>query len=233
MMTNWGGLSLDIKAAHKRVVIRESERGLLGFSHAGRLYFYKVAPFGAIFSAHWWGRLGAFLVRLWHLLIYIKHSLWLYVDDFLFSQNWKVLPLSSTFICIFFQLMKLPISWKKSVIPKELQWIGWRFNFSAGLVSLDPTKRKKLINLIEAISGKTYIHKRDIERFLGLGNVGNSINFRACDLYFNTFMQIYFHLRPPYIALTRACGQTFGNTWMTAFNSFRYPQALGFLKEVF
>jgi hypothetical protein len=105
-----GGLSLDIKAAHKRVVIRESERGLLGFSHAGRLYFYKVAPFGAIFSTHWWGRLGAFLVRLWHLLIYIKHSLWLYVDDFLFSQNWKVLPLSSTFICIFFQLMKLPIS---------------------------------------------------------------------------------------------------------------------------
>jgi hypothetical protein len=163
-----GGLSLDIKAAHKRIVIRESERGLLGFSHAGRLYFYKVAPFGAIFSAHWWGRLGAFLVRLWHLLIYIKHSLWLYVDDFLFSQNWKVLPLSSTFICIFFQLMKLPISWKKSVISKELQWIGWRFNFSAGLVSLDPTKRKKLINLIDAISGKTYIHKRDFERFLGL-----------------------------------------------------------------
>ena len=64
--------------------------------------------------------------------------------------------------------MKIPISWKKSVIAKELQWIGWRFNFSAGLVSLDPNKRKKLINLIDAISGKTYIHKRDIERFLGL-----------------------------------------------------------------
>jgi hypothetical protein len=163
-----GGLSLDIKAAHKRVVIRESERGLLGFSHAGRLYFYRVAPFGAIFSAHWWGRLGGFMVRLWHLLIYIKHALWLYVDDFLFSQNWQVLPLSSAFICIFFQLMKIPVSWKKSVIAKELQWIGWRFNFSAGLVSLDPAKRKKLINLIDAISGKTYIHKRDIERFLGL-----------------------------------------------------------------
>ena len=54
------------------------------------------------------------------------------------------------------------------MIAKELQWIGWRFNFSAGLVSLDPNKRKKLINLIDAISGKTYIHKRDIERFLGL-----------------------------------------------------------------
>ena len=39
-----GGLSLDIKAAHKRVVIRESERGLLGFSHAGRLYFLSCGP---------------------------------------------------------------------------------------------------------------------------------------------------------------------------------------------
>lgn len=99
-----GGLSLDVKAAHKRIVIRESERGLLGFSHAGNLYFYRVAPFGAIFSAHWWGRLGAFLTRLWHLLIYVKHALWLYVDDFLFVQDWQILPLSSAFVCIFFSL---------------------------------------------------------------------------------------------------------------------------------
>ena len=55
-----------------------------------------------------------------------------------------------------------------SHFAKELQWIGWRFSFSAGLVSLNPNKRKKLINLIDAISGKTYIHKRDIERFPGL-----------------------------------------------------------------
>ena len=36
-----GGLSLDIKAAHKRIVIRESERGLLGFSHNGSLFFLQ------------------------------------------------------------------------------------------------------------------------------------------------------------------------------------------------
>lgn len=82
-----GGLSIDIKAAHKRVVIHESECGLLGFSHEGQLYFYRVAPFGAIFSAHWWGRVGAFLVRFLHLLIYIKHALWLDVDDFLLTQR--------------------------------------------------------------------------------------------------------------------------------------------------
>ena len=34
-----GGLSIEVKAAHKRVVIHKSERGLLGFSHEGQLYF--------------------------------------------------------------------------------------------------------------------------------------------------------------------------------------------------
>ena len=67
-----GGFSIDVKAAHKRVVIKDSERGLLGFSHDGQLYFYRVAPFGAIFSADWWGHIGAFLVRFLHLTTYCQ-----------------------------------------------------------------------------------------------------------------------------------------------------------------
>ena len=38
------GFSLDIKSAHKLVVIRESDRGLLGFTLDETIYFYKVAP---------------------------------------------------------------------------------------------------------------------------------------------------------------------------------------------
>ena len=41
------GFSLDIKSAHKLVVIRPSDRGLLDFTLDGDIYFYKVAPFGA------------------------------------------------------------------------------------------------------------------------------------------------------------------------------------------
>eukprot|EP00435_Cladocopium_sp_Y103_P038655 s2653_g10.t1 len=36
------GFSLDVKSAHKLVVIRESDRGLLGFTLDGAIYFYKV-----------------------------------------------------------------------------------------------------------------------------------------------------------------------------------------------
>ena len=67
------GLSLDVKSAHKRVAIHPSEQGLVGFAWQGKLYFYKVCPFGATFSAHWWSRLGGFLLRLAHRLLFLPH----------------------------------------------------------------------------------------------------------------------------------------------------------------
>ena len=57
------GFSLDIKSAHKRVVIRESEQGPLGFQLNGILYFHRVCPFGATFSTFWWQGLGAWILR--------------------------------------------------------------------------------------------------------------------------------------------------------------------------
>ena len=58
------GFSLDIKSAHKRIVVKESEQGLLGFTLQNQLYFYRVCPFGATFSAFWWQRLGGFFASL-------------------------------------------------------------------------------------------------------------------------------------------------------------------------
>eukprot|EP00435_Cladocopium_sp_Y103_P033807 s3386_g8.t1 len=36
------GFSLDIKAAHKRIVLKDSEQGLVGFTLEGRLFFYRA-----------------------------------------------------------------------------------------------------------------------------------------------------------------------------------------------
>ena len=57
------GFSLDVKAAHKRIVLHPDEQGLVGFTLNDRLYFYRVTPFGAVFSAHWWARLGGFFAE--------------------------------------------------------------------------------------------------------------------------------------------------------------------------
>ena len=63
------GAALDFKAAHKRVKVRQSDQGLLLFRNSGRLYAYVVCHFGARFSAYWWQRVGALLLRLLHRLM--------------------------------------------------------------------------------------------------------------------------------------------------------------------
>ena len=58
-----GAFSLDIKAAHKTIRIKETERGLVGVQLDGKHYWYRVCPFGANFSAHWFQRVSSFFVR--------------------------------------------------------------------------------------------------------------------------------------------------------------------------
>ena len=49
--------------AHKTVRVREQDQGLLGFRQQERLLFYQVAPFGAVFSSHWFARGGGSLLE--------------------------------------------------------------------------------------------------------------------------------------------------------------------------
>ena len=72
--TLWG-LSIDIKSAHKLVKLRSTERGLVSFSWKGKIFVYRVCPFGASFSAHWWGRLGGCIFTP-HASYSIFSSLW-------------------------------------------------------------------------------------------------------------------------------------------------------------
>ncbi len=143
------GLSIDIKSAHKRVAILQSERGLVGFSWQNRLHFYRACTFGATFSAHWWSRLGGFILRLCHRLLYISHIGLLYVDDFIFSQSDKVLPISECLILPLIQAIKLFISWRKCELSHSVVWTGWKFNFLSGLVSIPLEKQQKLLALID------------------------------------------------------------------------------------
>ena len=78
------GASFDFKAAHKQIQVHPSEHGLLLFRVANTLYHYRVCHFGARFSAYWWQRTGAFLLRLLHgILALHPHRAWLFVDDLL------------------------------------------------------------------------------------------------------------------------------------------------------
>ena len=134
------GFSLDVKAAHKRIVLHNEEQGLVGFSLDGKLYFYRVTPFGAVFSAFWWARLGGLLLRIFHHLIWWSHAGFLDVDDFLFFTEADMMPVSATLVCIFRQNLGIPISWRKTALSSCIDYIGWQFNFAAGTVTIPTAK---------------------------------------------------------------------------------------------
>ena len=160
--------TFDVKSAHKRIVLAEHHRGMVGFTFQGRIFFYKVCPFGATLSAFWWGRLGAWLVRTLHRLIWVQHGLWLFVDDFLLTQSQTVLPVFATVLAIFCRVFRIPLSWRKCTLGPMVDWIGWRFNFYNGIVSLHPAKQDKLIAQIEELLKHRQCTCKQQEKFTGL-----------------------------------------------------------------
>ena len=162
------GFSLDVKAAHKRIVIREEEHGLLGFAVGAQLYFYRVAPFGATFSASWWSRLGGFLLRLFHGVIWLPHVGLLYVDDFLFYQSEFAMPISATLLCILCQLTGIPISWGKCELAATIQWIGWSIHLGAGYIDILSKKIAKLLGYLQTMIRSSRTSKKNLEKLIGL-----------------------------------------------------------------
>ena len=121
--SSWSGLSLDIKAAHKQICLRESDRGLVMFQFQSRYFAYRVAHFGGRFSAYWWSRMGALLLRLLHQVLGAPHKAWLYVDDLmLWAPNPHFRHMTWT-VVVFLMLLGTPINFtpktQQSTCPKK------------------------------------------------------------------------------------------------------------------
>ena len=159
--------SIDVKSAHKSIRVRESEQGLLGIRVGPKLYFYKVCPFGAAFSAFWFARLGAFFVRTLHRLIYISHFLALYVDDFLGYQSATVAEMGLCITLCFCSAFAVPLSWKKLQFGCCIKWIGWELHFDIGCVYIPADKLAKLVEIIStALRGK-YTDRQTLSKICG------------------------------------------------------------------
>ena len=157
-----------LKGAHKTSHVRERDIGLLGIRQQERLLFYKVCPFGATFSSHWFARMGGFFTRCLHLLIWLSHVLLLYVDDLLLFQNSKVLPLSAALTLAFCACFKIPFSWKKLQMGQTITWIGWEINLSSACFSLPEAKRNKLYELVSECLRHRQVSRKQLDKLLGL-----------------------------------------------------------------
>ncbi len=162
------GFSLDIKSAHKRVCVKDLEHGLLGFTLDSKLFFYRVCPFGATFSAFWWQRLGGWILRVFHQLIWLVHAAWLYVDDYFWIQRKDILPLTSTTMALLCRCLNIPISWRKCELSHTVHWIGWTFHVAAGFIALPEPKRIKMLRYIDKLLASSGVKRLGLEKAIGL-----------------------------------------------------------------
>lgn len=164
----WSALSLDIKAAHKQIRLLESNRGLVLFQFQSRLFGYKVAHFGGRFSAFWWARLGALLLRLLHQFLEAPHNAWLYVDDLMLWAPNSRFDEAVWSTIIFLMLLGTPISWNKAQMGTEIIWIGWAFNLQFYNVQMVPDKVSRLQEIIRDILSSKVVSHKMLEKVLGM-----------------------------------------------------------------
>ena len=163
------GASIDFKAARKQVQVRPEEHGLLLFAFQGKLYHYRVCHFGGRFSAFWWQRTGAFLLRQVHgLLAWKPHKAFLFVDDLLCALVRDSAPDMFALVVLFFCAIAAPISWKKVQFQDSLVWCGWEINFSHDTIQLMSAKLAKLDALIKSLLGSRRVPRKTLEQCIGL-----------------------------------------------------------------
>ena len=170
-------LSLDFKAAHKCCKVRPSDHGTLLFRVGGKLYYYTVCHFGARFSAYWWQRTGALILRCIHaLLCNHPHRAWLYVDDLLALLRKTESAEAAALIVALLAALHAPISWRKAQFSTKVTWCGWNFCTASETVELRQAKLVKLREQLASLQQQTKVPRKALEGMLGLLNWATSLS---------------------------------------------------------
>ena len=164
-------MAIDVKGARKTIRVRQCEHGKAMFHLWLRgkwvLIAYCVCHFGAKYSAYWWSRLGALLMRISHHMLFYDHAALLYVDDFKFLCRRDVGPLCGLLALGLFEIVGVPISWAKFQAGSEILWIGLEFTYKRTIeVFLPDRKREKILKLLMPLQKAGVLVKRDELRSL-------------------------------------------------------------------
>ena len=168
--TDWFLFSIDIKGAHKSIRTAPTDCGLAAFQVQGEFYIYVVNHFGAAWSAHWWSRLAALLMRVAHHLLRHRHIGGVYVDDFLFLLPRATAIPMATLVVALFQCLGVPLSWKKVQMGLDLTFLGWDISLRSGFnASNAQSKQAKFLQSLDAILARPrQVSRLELQRLLGL-----------------------------------------------------------------
>ena len=180
-------LVLDVAKAHRRILIRPQDRGLLCFRHKNVLYQCTTLNFGARVSSFYWARAAGLLVRLVHKLVRVRHSAKIYVDDLLCLLDSASAPVWASHIVVLCLLLKIPLSWHKCALSARVVWIGWELDVSLFTVRLDPQKFSRLCTLLrQALSSRrcsTHLLERITGKLLWLSSLFRTFRPSLAPLY--------------------------------------------------
>ncbi|CAE7202888.1 LRRC45 [Symbiodinium sp. CCMP2592] len=143
-------LILDVSKAHRRILIRAADQGLLCFFHRGRLFQCLTLNFRARASGFYWARLAGILSRLMHRLLFIRHALLIYVDDLISLLSGPSAPVWAAVLCVFLLVLRVPMSWHKAYLGARPTWIGWSMSLETFTATLEPPKLARLRLLISS-----------------------------------------------------------------------------------
>ena len=148
-------LTLDVSKAHRRILLRPSDSGLLCFHVGDDLYKCLTLNFGARASGWYWGRVAGLMIRSAHVLLDHHHTLWQYVDDLLSWLDRGTAPLWASALVILFLLLGIPLSWHKAALDSSLVWIGWSIDVALWTVQVPDEKLSKILGQVkDASKGK-------------------------------------------------------------------------------
>ncbi|CAE7370093.1 unnamed protein product, partial [Symbiodinium sp. CCMP2456] len=163
----WMGASIDVKKAHRRMKIAQHERALLAFSFRGRYFVSNCLNFGARASSWYWARLAGAIHRVTHYIIFLKHFLWVYVDDWLAGFRKSTAPLHVSLWVMLLLCINLPISWSKCSIGDQITWIGWRISFDSWTVELPDEKIHRILDQLASVCKQKRVKVKDLESIIG------------------------------------------------------------------
>ncbi len=102
-----------------------------------------------------------------HRLLYLYHSGFVFVDDFLFNFNAPTAALQACTVLLLFDFLNVPISWNKLQLDHSVTWIGWELNTTTCMVSIPQDKLQKLRNMLSKLRSSGKFLRQDIEKLAG------------------------------------------------------------------
>ena len=127
------------------------------------------------------------LVRLTHRLWRVRHSAKIYVDDLLAILLRSSAPLLSALLVVLLCILRVPMSWHKAALSARVTWIGWPFDFETFTVQLDPSKLRRLLDLLRLLSASPRCTVSALEKLTGkllwLSNLFQSFRPSLAPLY--------------------------------------------------